>query len=257
MIREERLQKITELATNDADGILTLEELAGHLDVSLATVRRDVSEMVQRGILEKTRGGIVLKPRESSPLDPIYEMRLSKNVDEKNRIAKAAMSYIKDGDNAMFDSGSTVLALAKELVNFNHIGVITYDLYVALELINKEFVDLLMIGGVLRRQYYGFHGYFAEKAISQMYSRIAFIGADAVDLQGGIMSHNQNDVPLKQSMISNSQETILLCDHTKFGSFAFMHVAPLEKFDLVITGRELEERYVSELREKGIEVELV
>jgi DeoR/GlpR family transcriptional regulator of sugar metabolism len=80
---------------------------------------------------------------------------------------KAAMSYIKDGDNAMFDSAPTVLALAKELVNFNHIGVITYDLYVALELINKEFVDLLMIGGVLRRQYYGFHGYFAEKAISR------------------------------------------------------------------------------------------
>lgn len=95
-----------------------------------------------------------------------------------------------------------------------------------------EYVDLLMIGGVFRRQYFGFHGYFAENAIRQMYSKVAFIGADAVNLQGGIMSHNQNDVPLKQSMIENSQKTILLCDHTKFGSYAFMHVAPLEKFDI-------------------------
>lgn len=106
-------------------------------------------------------------------------------------------------------------------------------------------------------QYFGFHGYFAENAIRQMYSKVAFIGADAVNLQGGIMSHNQNDVPLKQSMIENSQKTILLCDHTKFGSYAFMHVAPLEKFDIVITGRELDEKYVSALREKGIGVELV
>lgn len=157
----------------------------------------------------------------------------------------------------MFDSGSTVLELAKELPVRNHLDIITYDLYVALELVNREYVDLLMIGGVFRRQYFGFHGYFAENAIRQMYSKVAFIGADAVNLQGGIMSHNQNDVPLKQSMIENSQKTILLCDHTKFGSYAFMHVAPLEKFDIVITGRELDEKYVSALREKGIGVELV
>lgn len=257
MIREERFQKITEMADKNPDGILTLEQLAQYLNISMATVRRDVSEMAERGILEKTRGGVVLRKRESSSLDPTYAMRLLLNMEEKNRIAKAAVAHIMDGDNVMFDSGSTVLELAKELPNFNHLGIITYDLYVALELINKEFVDLLMIGGVFRRKYFGFHGYFAEKAISQMYSRVAFIGADAVDLQGGIMSYNQNDVPLKQSMIKNSQKTILVCDHTKFGSFAFMHVAPMEKFDLVITGRELEERYVSALREKAIEVELV
>ena len=76
-------------------------------------------------------------------------------------------------------------------------------------------------------------------------------------LQGGIMSHNQNDISLKQSMIENSQQVILLCDHTKFNSYAFMHVAPLEKFDIVITGKELDKKYVSALNEKGIVVELV
>ena len=65
------------------------------------------------------------------------------------------------------------------------------------------------------------------------------------------MSHNQNDVPLKQSMIENSQKTILLCDHTKFGSYAFMHVAPLEKFDIVITGRELDEKICFRLAREG------
>lgn len=248
---------ITELADQNGDGIMTLEELAEYLHVSMATVRRDVDELASRGVLQKTRGGVILQAREAASLDPTYAMRLSVNMDEKNRIARAASAYIYEGDNIMFDSGSTVLELAKELPVRNHLGIITYDLYVALELVNKEYVDLLMIGGVFRRQYFGFHGYFAENATRQMYAKVAFIGADAVNLQGGIMSHNQNDVPLKQSMIENSQKTILLCDHTKFGSYAFMHVAPLEKFDIVITGRELDEKYVSALREKGIGVELV
>jgi DeoR/GlpR family transcriptional regulator of sugar metabolism len=184
-------------------------------------------------------------------------MRLSVNMEEKNRIGKAARAYINEGDNIMFDSGSTVLALAKELPQKRHLGIITYDLYVALELINKEFVDLLMIGGVFRRQYFGFHGYFAETAIRQMHANVAFIGADAVDLQNGIMSHNQNDVPLKQCMIENSRTTILLCDHTKFGSSAFVNVALLDGFNIVITGKQLDEHYASAMREKGIEVRLV
>jgi hypothetical protein len=93
MIREERLQKITELATNDADGILntrgTCRAPGRIFGYRSPRCQRDV----QRGILEKTRGGIVLKPRESSPLDPIYEMRLSKNVDEKNRMQGRHVLY--------------------------------------------------------------------------------------------------------------------------------------------------------------------
>lgn len=252
MIRAERFHMITELADQNGDGIMTLEELAEYLHVSMATVRRDVDELASRGVLQKTRGGVILQAREAASLDPTYAMRLSVNMDEKNRIARAASAYIYEGDNIMFDSGSTVLELAKELPVRNHLGIITYDLYVALELVNKEYVDLLMIGGVFRRQYFGFHGYFAENAPSaRCMPRWRSSVPDAVNLQGGIMSHNQNDVPLKQSMIENSQKTILLCDHTKFGSYAFMHVAPLEKFDIVITGRELDEKYVSALREKG------
>ncbi|MDL2219310.1 DeoR/GlpR family DNA-binding transcription regulator [Ruminococcaceae bacterium OttesenSCG-928-O06] len=254
MIRAERIRQIAELASRDE--IVTLNQLAQELGVSKATIRRDVDELYAQGLIQKTRGGIIFQ-KESSPLDPTYAMRLTVNMEEKNRIAKAARSYVQEGDNIMFDSGSTLLELAKELPVRKHLGIITYDLYVALELINKEYVDLLMIGGVFRRQYFGFHGYFAENAIRQMYAGVSFIGADAVDLQGGIMSHNQNDVPLKQCMIDNSQKTILLCDHTKFGSSAFIHVAPLSRFDIVITGRALEEKYVTAMREKGIEVQLV
>lgn len=163
---------ITELADQNGDGIMTLEELAEYLHVSMATVRRDVDELASRGVLQKTRGGVILQAREAASLDPTYAMRLSVNMDEKNRIARAASAYIYEGDNIMFDSGSTVLELAKELPVRNHLGIITYDLYVALELVNKEYVDLLMIGGVFRRQYFGFHGHFAENAIRQMYAKV-------------------------------------------------------------------------------------
>ena len=115
MIRAERFQMIAELGEKDSDGILTLEQLAEYLHVSMATVRRDVDELASRGVLQKTRGGVILQARETASLDPTYAMRLSVNMDEKNRIARAASAYIYEGDNIMFDSGSTVLELAKEL----------------------------------------------------------------------------------------------------------------------------------------------
>ena len=90
MIRAERFQMIAELGEKDSDGIITLEQLAEYLHVSMATVRRDVDELASRGVLQKTRGGVILQARETASLDPTYAMRLSVNMDEKNRIARAA-----------------------------------------------------------------------------------------------------------------------------------------------------------------------
>ena len=92
---------ITELADQNGDGIMTLEELAEYLHVSMATVRRDVDELASRGVLQKTRGGVILQAREAASLDPTYAMRFSVNMDEKNRIARAASAYIYEGDNIM------------------------------------------------------------------------------------------------------------------------------------------------------------
>ena len=257
MIRAERYRHISEMARTHGKDIISLEELADSLGVSMATVRRDVEEMSERGVLEKTRGGVIFKSKSVNSVDPTFDMRITVNMEEKRRIAAAAASYIKENDNIMLDSGSTVLELVKSFPELRSLNAVTYDLNVALEIIKNDHVDLMMIGGLFRRGYFGFHGYFAENALNQMHAKTAFLGADAVDLEGGAMSFNLDDVPLKRAMISNCQTAILLCDHTKFDTYAFVHVAPLRSFDLIITGKELDERYVSMIRKEGIEVQLV
>lgn len=254
MIRAERLNQISKLASEA--GIVTIDALADELGVSKATVRRDINELCAEGIVEKTRGGIIFVDQNAN-IEPTYAMRFLTNTEEKQRIALAAREYITDGSYIMFDSGSTVLELAKVLPVMQHLSIVTYDLYIALELTSKEYVDLFMIGGMFRKRFFGFHGYFAENMIKELHANIAFIGADAVDLKNGIMGHNMNDVRLKQHMIDGSEKAILLCDHTKFETGAFIHISPLEKIDLIITGKETDEKYLRALRDMNIEVQIV
>jgi DeoR family transcriptional regulator of aga operon/DeoR family fructose operon transcriptional repressor len=254
MIQAERIRQISEIAAKEE--IITLDALTEILGVSKATIRRDIDELTALGIVEKTRGGAVFIG--SSPeQDPVYATRLRVHTEEKKRIAKAAAEYIEEGSNLMFDSGSTILELAKMLPKKKHLNISTYDLRVAEALMKKDFVDLLMIGGLFRRRYYSFHGYFAERMIREIYSNMAFLGADALDTERGIMGHNTYDVRLKQWIMENTQKAILLCDHSKFGGSAFIHIADWTKIALVITGKETEDTYVQALEEKNIAVQLV
>lgn len=108
----------------------------------MATVRRDVDELASRGVLQKTRGGVILQARETASLDPTYAMRLSVNMDERTALR---------GRPAPISTRATTLCSIPALPCWswqsapvrNHLGIITYDLYVALELVNREYVDLL------------------------------------------------------------------------------------------------------------------
>ena len=90
-----------------------------------------------------------------------------------------------------------------------------------------------------------------------MNAEIAFMGADSIDLNKGIMGYNTNDVPLKQRMIANSSKTILLCDHSKFESHGFISIQSFDKIDLIITDTGTNPEIIQKLQEKGVRVEVV
>ena len=105
MIRAERFNLITNLS-NEKD-VITLEELAERLNVSVATVRRDVEELCSQGIVDKTRGGIIFRKKKQDT-EPSLQLRSYSNLEEKKRIAQAALRYVEPNSYYMFDSGSTV-----------------------------------------------------------------------------------------------------------------------------------------------------
>ena len=254
MIRAERFNMITNLA-NEMD-IVTLEELAKRLGVSVATVRRDVEELAANGIVEKTRGGIIFCNKKQDS-EPSLQRRRYSNMDEKKRIAQAAFEYIKPNSYYMFDSGSTVGNVIGLIPKNFPISIVTYDLSYINELNCLENAEVFILGGKLRSGQMACHSAYAENYLEQMNAYIAFIGADAVDINKGIMSFNMNDIVFKQKMIKNSDKTILLCDHSKFENRGFISIHGLEGIDLIITDSGTDPKVIEQFREAGVKVQVV
>ena len=135
--------------------------------------------------------------------------------------------------------------------------IATNDLHIALDLSANQDINLIVIGGESRKNHFSLLGYFSERMVSEMHADTTFIGIGAIDVKHGLMDFTTDEVKVKQAMINASRETIVLCDHTKFESVAFIRVCQLSEIDRIITGKELDASICSQLKEAGIDVVLV
>ena len=250
MLKAERLEIIKSLGKENE--IISWEMLQSYLDASMATIRRDVEDLEKAGAVRKTRGGIIFPRAEG--VEPSDAIRKYNNPDAKARIGEAALSYIKDHDFIMLDSGSTVLELAKRIPKNLHLGMVTYYFEAARITADNENTEVFLAGGKVRKKFYTCHGFMAEKMLEGFHASTFFMGADGVDIQNGITGYNSLDVPLKQIMIRHSDKVVLMCDHSKFESAAFVYIAPIDEIDVVITDSGTDDKYIKALQDKGIEV---
>ena len=250
MLKAERLEVIKKLAKENE--IISWEDLRAHLYASKATIWRDVEELEARGLAEKVRGGVAF-PRKDRMETP-NEVRRYFNPEAKVSIARKALSYISDNDFIMLDSGSTVLELAKQIPEEMNIGIVTYYYETARAVSALKNSEVFLLGGELRKGFDTVHGYMAEKMLESFHARTCFLGADGVDIENGLTSFNSMDVPLKQRMIEQSDQVILLCDHSKFEIQGFVHIAPVEKADIIITDPAADEHMIRALQEKNVKV---
>ncbi len=252
MIKAERKNKIISLVNEHE--IVSFDTIAGQLAVSSATIRRDVDELAAEGLIEKTRGGIVsLNHGRGMKEEPSLWARGSMNMEEKARMAAAALKYIKEDECIALASGTTVLELAKLLNNELRLSVVTYDLLIGVELSTRQHFDVLMVGGFIKKNYCSTHGFFAQDMMSRIRVDKAFISADAVDLSQGIMGYTEVDIGTKSKLIESANEVFLLCDHSKFNNLAFIKVCDIERVHHIITGKEIDENTLKTLKNMGVD----
>ena len=254
MFSLDRMQQIISFV-NEKE-FVTIKELADHIGISQATIRRDIARLDEDGQVKKVPRGVVSIKR-SSFQEPALRTKKGSNTEEKERITDAALQYIHDGEHVIFDSGTTLLTLAKKMNNVKDLTVITYDMLIAFELAQFPSINLLMAGGILRKNFYSFYGYFTENMFSEMHVNKAFISCDALDTRLGIMSYSIDDITVKRCILESADEVILLCDHSKLDIKIFINVAPLSAVDRIIIGKEADPAIIAKLRENGVAVEVV
>ncbi len=254
MLRIKRLEEITRLL--ERHGSVDVNDLSHRLGVTPKTVREDLARLEKMGLLQRVHGGAVLRQTTNNSIYPIQE-RKRHNLAEKERIGRAALKYVEEGDTIILDGGSTTIALAR-LLGEKPVVVITNDMLIAMELMNKENITLYLTGGKLRREgVFTLLGREAERTIRRYHANKLFLGVTALDFTQGLMVLSEDEAGVKRAMIDSAKEVICLADYSKFHKSAFITFATFKDLHVLITDNRLPEEDRAFLLAQGIKVEIV
>ncbi|MFJ3216262.1 DeoR/GlpR family DNA-binding transcription regulator [Kitasatospora sp. NPDC086801] len=229
MLKADRTARILTHITEA--GSADVHELAGLLQVSPATVRRDLQELHDQGLLHRTRGGAVTGAVNLElPLRHKHGTRQA----EKRRIALAADRLVPDGAVVGLTGGTTTSELARVLAERGGITIVTNAVNIAADLIVRPEVRLVVVGGLARTTSYELVGPAADRMLAQYHLDLAFIGVDGLTPQEGCTTHDEMEAQTDRAFLHASARSVVLADSTKIGRVTFAKICPLaEVHDLV------------------------
>jgi DeoR family transcriptional regulator, aga operon transcriptional repressor len=244
----ERHQFILKKINNE--GHVSVIDLCKQLDVSSVTIRKDLKLLEDKNLLFKTHGGATLNNPYTADR-PVNEKEKLQSV-EKTKIGEAAARLIQPNDSIIIGSGTSVLALAKSIQPIENLTVITSALNVAFELIKHADIEIIQLGGIVRKSSSSVMGPYAENILGDFFCSKLFLGVDGIDLEFGLTTTNVFEARLNREMMAVSQKTIILADSTKFGKRGFGKICKMEEIDHIITDSGISPHIVDTLEGMGI-----
>lgn len=232
-----RHPEILEIARRE--GRVTVDALAAHFDVTLQTIRRDLTELSESGRLERVHGGAIL-PSGTSNIG--YVERRALNQEAKARIAQACAQMIPDDVSVFLNIGTTTEAVARALLPRRGLLVVTNNLNVANILAEAPDCDVVVTGGHLRRSDGGLIGALATASILQFKVDLAVIGCSALDHDGDLMDFDLEEVGVSQTILRQSRKRIVVADQSKLSRSAPVRIGSLADLDAVVTDAPLPPR---------------
>ncbi len=237
-------------------GYVKVPDLSKALDVSEVTIRKDLKYLEAKKLLQRSHGSA--SNLKSLIADKHIDVKEKLQTEEKDRIALAASSLLECNDKIIVASGTTLLSFANAINEITeNITVITSSVKVSLTLCYNPFIEIVQLGGIIRKNSVSAIGHYAEDTLDNLTCNKLFIGVDGIDLEYGLTTSDMNEARINQKMIDISQKIIVLTDSSKFGRRGFCKICDLDKVHQVITDRNAPVHSIEMLREKGIEVTLV
>ncbi|GAK58052.1 DeoR-family transcriptional regulator [Candidatus Vecturithrix granuli] len=235
MNRIERHANILQLVKER--GFIGNDELAKLLHVSIVTIRRDLKALRHQRLITLEHGGVAAADYIDGIVEPLYETKAYIHSEQKQAIGIAAAKLVEEGDTIILDSGTTTACIARHLKNskLNNVTVITNDLMIGKELCPHPGINVLVVGGILRKSFYTAYGLFTEQFLKQLKAHKAFLGLDAASITRGISALQPEEIAVKQGMMAISDEVILTSDSSKFGLDATYKICDWNVIDRVVT----------------------
>lgn len=248
-----RRAKISEIINKN--GQVKINELVNVFNVSEVTIRNDLDQLEEKGLLIRTRGGGIKIQRVG--IDYKLNEKSKLHSKEKQSIGKKAAELVQDSDTIIIDSGTTTLEVARNLCSFNNLTIITNALNIASQFIGNENIKVLMLGGILRHTSLSLIGSVAENSIKNHYCDKLFMGVDGIDSKYGISTPNIEEAHLNRLMIDISKEVIVVTDSSKFLRRSFAFIAPISDIDTVITDSNIPQEELKNFQNAGVKTIIV
>jgi DeoR family transcriptional regulator of aga operon len=250
--KTERLSIIFE-RLND-DGAVAVDELARYVNVSPATIRRDLQELGEQRLLKRTHGGAIAGAVS-------YELPLryrgGRRSEEKRRIGQAAARLVPAGATIGISGGTTTTEAARLVARQSDLTIVTNALNIAAELAVRPNLHLFVLGGMARAASFELVGPVAEQALSGYNLDMALLGVDGIDLDAGCTTHDPVEARTNAALIKRARRCVVLADSTKLGRVAFAQICRIEDVELLITDADADAEVLAALRKAGLTIEVV
>ncbi len=253
LMAEERRTQILQIVRTT--GRAKVNELTHLFNTSAVTIRNDLNELHQRGLVVRSHGGAMLSDGILGE-PPVLE-RLKEHADEKQRIGARAASLINDGETIILDSGTTTLEIARHLKKKQGLHVITNGVNIAVELLDARDVQTFIVGGTVRGESASISGRFSEEMFDQFSADKLFLSGAGCDLEFGVSGANLEETMVNRAMLRISREIILVADASKFSKRSMTRIVPFSEIDTVISDTGLAEETRAKLSALGCNLILV
>jgi DeoR family transcriptional regulator, aga operon transcriptional repressor len=250
--QSQRLTAILERLS--ADGSIGVVDIARELDVSTATVRRDLQLLESQRLLGRTHGGAV-------PQGVLYELPLryksTRQPEEKRRIAREAASRVADGWAIGLTGGTTTTEVARALVDRPQLTVVTNALNIAAEIAVRPNLKLVVTGGVARPESYELVGPIAEASLQGLNLDMVFLAVDGISPRAHLTTHHEIEAGTNRALIERADRVTVVADSSKLGKVAFARICELTDVSELITDDGADPAQVAALQERGLAVTIV
>jgi DeoR/GlpR family transcriptional regulator of sugar metabolism len=241
------------LACIERDGRVASAQAAAQFRVSEDTIRRDLRDLADAGLVERVHGGALRK----TPIAHRFETRLTESDDAKKRLAQCALSLLRKGMTLMLDQSTSNLALAQQLPADFDLSVATVSPDIAVAALDRGLRDLVLIGGKVDVTSRGASGAGALEQIARIRSDLCFLGACAIEIAAGVMANDYEDACLKRAMAASAASVAVLATAEKIDTRASFAVSSFGRLDHLITEKSLPESVRQRYAAAGVEVHFV
>ena len=231
-------------------GALGTQALADRFGITLQTVRRDIQRLSEAGVLERFHGGV--RGIDSGSRNAAYAERQRAHAQAKQAIARKVAALIPAGSSLFMNIGTTVEAVASELLQHQSLRVVTNNLHVARTLSANPSCEVVLAGGTVRPEDLAVVGEAALSFIGQFKVDIGLIGISGIDADGSLRDFDMREVMVARAIVERSRQVWLVADASKFGRPAMIEMATLSQVHTLFTNAPPEPPFERLLREHDV-----